>query len=175
MLTLIKGCDPQLVLPSRRRRVGEEEELEVGTRSYGRSWSRSEQNKALALRSWEAVDNPDLIDEVYASDVVWHEPDGEDIHGTEEAKQFVSLYKTAFPDFNVTVEDVVAERDRVVTRVTLRGTHQGETEEFGPPTGRQVEGTLITISRIEGGKIVEDWDAYDNLSLLQQLGLAPEQ
>ena len=59
--------------------------------------------------------------------------------------------------------------------MTLRGTHQGETEEFGPPTGRQIEGGGITISRIEGGKIVEDWDSYDNLSVLQQLGLAPEQ
>jgi predicted ester cyclase len=76
---------------------------------------------------------------------------------------------------NVTVEDVVAEGDKVVTRVSIRGTHQGETEEFGPPTGRQIEGALITISRIEGGKIVEDWDAYDNLTTLQQLGLAPEQ
>src|SRR5829696_9805448 len=139
-----------------------------------RSSMSAEENKALARRSWEALDNPDLIDEVYASDVVWHEPD-RDIHGTEEAKQFISLYKSAFPDMNITVEDVLAEGDKVVTRVSIRGTHQGETEEFGPPTGRQIEGTLITISRIEGGKIVEDWDAYDNLTTLQQLGLAPEQ
>jgi predicted ester cyclase len=134
----------------------------------------AEESKALARRSWEALDNPDLIDEVYASDVVWHEPD-RDIHGTQEAKQFISLYKTAFPDMNVTVEDQIAEGDKEVTRVSIRGTHQGETEEFGPPTGRQIEGDLITISRIEGGKIVEDWDAYDNLTTLQQLGLAPEQ
>jgi steroid delta-isomerase-like uncharacterized protein len=134
----------------------------------------SEENKALARRAWEAVDNPDLLDEVYAADVVWHEPD-RDIQGLEEAKQFVTMYKTAFPDMNVIVEDQIAEGDKVVTRVTLRGTHQGETEEFGPPTGRQLEGSGITISRIEGGKIVEDWDSYDNLTLLQQLGLAPEQ
>jgi predicted ester cyclase len=56
-----------------------------------------------------------------------------------------------------------------------RGTHQGETEEFGPPTGRQIEVKGITISRVEGGKIVEEWQVYDNLSLMQQLGLAPEQ
>jgi len=134
----------------------------------------SEENKALARRAWEALKNPDLLDEVYAADVVWHEPDRE-IHGIEEAKQFVSMYRTAMPDVNVTVEDMIAEGDKVVTRVTLRGTHQGETEEFGPPTGRQIEGEGITISRIEGGKIVEDWDAYDNLTTLQQLGLAPEQ
>jgi predicted ester cyclase len=94
------------------------------------------------------------------------------IHGTQEAKQFISLYKRAFPDMNATV---VAEGDKVVTRVSIRGTHQGATEEFGPPTGRQIEGDLITISRIEGGKIFEDWDAYDNLTTLQQLRLAPEQ
>ena len=77
----------------------------------------AEENKALARRAWEALDNPDLIDELYASDVVWHEPD-RDIHGTQEAKQFISLYKSAFPDMNVTVEDVVAEGDKVVTRVS---------------------------------------------------------
>ena len=134
----------------------------------------SEENKALARRAWELADNPDILEEVYAPDVVWHEPDQE-IRGLEQAKKFVSAYKTAFPDLKITVEDVIAEGDKVVSRVTLRGTHQGETEEFGPPTGRQIEGGGITISRIEGGKIVEDWDSYDNLTTLQQLGLAPEQ
>ncbi len=76
---------------------------------------------------------------------------------------------------SATVEDVVAGGDKAVTRVTLRGTHQGEAEEFGPPTGRGIEAQGITIHRIEGGKIVEEWNSYDNLSLLQQLGLAPEQ
>jgi steroid delta-isomerase-like uncharacterized protein len=134
----------------------------------------SEENKALVRRAWEAMDDLDIIDEVYAPDVVWHEPDQE-VQGLEEAKQFIGMYKTAFPDLNVTVEDVIAEADKVVTRVTIRGTHQGETEELGPPTERQVELQGITISRIEGGKIVEDWDSYDNLSFMQQLGLAPEQ
>ena len=134
----------------------------------------SEENKALARRAWELADNPDILEEVYAPDVVWHEPDQE-IRGLEQAKKFVSAYKTAFPDMKITVEDVIAEGDKVVSRVTLRGTHQGETEEFGPPTGRQIEGGGITFSRIEGGKIVEDWDSYDNLTTLQQLGLAPEQ
>jgi steroid delta-isomerase-like uncharacterized protein len=85
------------------------------------------------------------------------------------------MFKTAFPDMSATVEDVVAEGDKVVTRVTLRGTHQGEVEEFGPPTGRQVEAKGITIHRIDGGKIVEEWNSWDNMSLMQQLGLVPEQ
>ena len=92
----------------------------------------SEENKEMARRSWEAANNPDILDEVYGPDFVWHEPDQE-IRGHEEAKQFVSTFLTAFPDLNATVEDVIAEGDKVVSRVTLRGTHQGETEEFGPP------------------------------------------
>jgi steroid delta-isomerase-like uncharacterized protein len=134
----------------------------------------AEENKALARRSWEAAVNLDILDEVYAPDVVWHEPD-RDLQGLEQAKQYVTMYKTAFPDLQATVEDVIAEGDKVVTRYTVRGTHEGEIEEFGPPTGRQIAIEGITIHRIEGGKIVEEWEAYDNLSVLQQLGLAPEQ
>jgi steroid delta-isomerase-like uncharacterized protein len=137
----------------------------------------SEENKALVRRGWEQIvneRNPDAIDEVYAPDFVWHEPD-QDIQGSEQARQFTAMYFQAFPDMNVTVEDVIAEGEKVVTRVTFRGTHQGETEELGPPTERQVELEGITIHRFEGGKIVEEWERYDNLSFMQQLGLAPEQ
>jgi predicted ester cyclase len=70
---------------------------------------------------------------------------------------------------------VLAEGEKVVTRYTIRGTHQGETEEFGPPTEKQMELKGITIHRCEGGKIVEEWESYDNLSVMQQLGLVPEQ
>jgi predicted ester cyclase len=70
---------------------------------------------------------------------------------------------------------VIAEGDKAVTRWTMRGTHLGETEELGPPTERQIEVEGITVHRIEGGKIVEEWERYDNLGVLQQLGLIPEQ
>ena len=95
--------------------------------------SISEENRALARRSWEIVDNPDLVDEVYAADLVWHEPD-QDLRGLEQAKQFIASYKTAFPDMTITIEDVIAEDDNAVTRWTIRGNHQGEAEEFGPPS-----------------------------------------
>ena len=134
----------------------------------------SEENRTLARRSWEAANNPDILDEVYAPDFVWHEPD-QDIRGHEEARQFIAMYTTAFPDLNATVEDVIAEGDKAVTRWTIRGTHQGEIEEFGPPTGKQAEIQGISIHRIEGGKIVEEWNRYDNLSLHQQLCLVLEQ
>ena len=137
----------------------------------------SEENKALARDSWERTVNQrdlDAIEEIYAPDFVWHEPD-QDIRGYEQGRQFASTFFDAFPDINITVEDAIAEGDQVATRYTIRGTHRGETEEFGPPTERQMELEGITIHRIEGGKIVEEWERYDNLSALQQLGLAPEQ
>ena len=137
----------------------------------------AEDKKVLARRSWEEIvnqRNPEAIDEFYAPDFVWHEPDG-DIQGYEQAKQLSSTFFAAFPDAQMTDEDVIAEGDKVVRRYTTRGTHQGETEMFGPPTGRQIEQKGITIHRVEDGKIVEEWEIFDTLSMLQQLGLAPEQ
>ena len=136
----------------------------------------TEENKALARRSWEIVNqrNPDLIEEFYPPDFVWHEPD-RDGRQLERGEIGASTFFDAFPDIDITVEDTIAEGDQVVSRYTIRGTHQGETEEFGPPTERQVALKGITIHRFEDGKIVEEWEAYDNLSVLQQLGLAPEQ
>jgi steroid delta-isomerase-like uncharacterized protein len=137
----------------------------------------TEENKALLRRAWDEFYNQrnlDFIDEVFVDDVIVHEPD-RDLRGTEEVKQYLATYLDAFPDQSATVEDVIAEGDKVVSRYTVRGTHQGETEELGPPTGRQIEFEGITLYRFEGDKLVEVWDRYDNLSLLQQLGLAPEQ
>jgi steroid delta-isomerase-like uncharacterized protein len=136
----------------------------------------SEQNKDQARQTWEIVNrrNPDLIEEFYPPNLVWHEPDQE-IRGLEQAKKFVSTFFEAFPDLNISVEDMIGEGDQVVSRYTIRGTHQGQTEEFGPPTGRQMELEGITIHRFEDGKIVEEWERYDNLSALQPLGIAPEQ
>jgi steroid delta-isomerase-like uncharacterized protein len=136
-----------------------------------------EDRKALVRRGWEGVVNDknlDTIEEVYAPDFVWHEPDQE-IRGYEQGKQFASGFFAAFPDLRITVDDVIAEGDQVVSRYTIQGTHQGETEDFGPPTGRQMVLEGITVHRFEGDKIVEEWERYDNLSVLQQLGLVPEQ
>jgi steroid delta-isomerase-like uncharacterized protein len=82
------------------------------------------------------------------------------------------MFFDAFPDLNVTVEDEIAEGEMVVTRWTIRGTHQGDLEGIAPP-GQQIELEGITIHRIEGGKIVEEWERYDNLGMMQQLGAVP--
>jgi len=83
---------------------------------------------------------------VLPPDFVWHEPD-RDIQGYEQAKQFVSSFFEAFPDISISVEDVIGEGDQVVSRYTIRGTHQGATEEFGPPTNKQMELGGITALR----------------------------
>src|SRR5918995_6449976 len=110
--------------------------------------SMSEENRALALRAAEIVNqrNPDLIEELYPPNFVWHGPD-QDIRTYELAEQNAAMFLAAFPDAHITNEDVIAEGDRVVRRYTTRGTHQGETKMFDPPTGRQMEHKGITIHR----------------------------
>jgi predicted ester cyclase len=89
-------------------------------------------------------------------------------------KQFAATYRQAFPDLQNTVEDMVAEGDKVVVRFRARGTHQGETEAFGSPMGKRMDMTGITIKRLSDGKIVEAWTNFDALGMMQQLGLIPE-
>ena len=137
----------------------------------------SEENKALTRRSWQIVTEEsldtleDALKEVYANDIVLHEPD-EDVHGIEGLKQFVSMIRSAVPDLRIAVEDEMAEGDKVVSRWRAQGTHQGELMGAAP-TGNQVRITGITIHRIEEGKIVEEWENWDALGLMQQIGAVP--
>src|SRR5215211_1033173 len=137
----------------------------------------SEENKTLARRSWEVVTEgslhtlEDALAEVYADDCILHEAD-EDIVGIEGLAQFVSMMRSAFPDLRITLEDDMAEGDKAVTRWIGQGTHQGELMGIAP-TGNQVTITGITIHRIEDGKIVEEWENWDALGLMQQIGAVP--
>jgi len=139
----------------------------------------SEENKALARRSWEVVTEgnldtlEDALAEVYANDFILREA-GEDIVGTEGLTQFVSMMRSALPDLRITLEDDMADGDRVVTRWIGQGTHQGELMGIAP-TGNQVTITGITIHRIEDTKIVEEWSNWDALGLMQQIGAVPSQ
>jgi steroid delta-isomerase-like uncharacterized protein len=137
----------------------------------------SEANKGLARRSWEIVTKGDLdtlddaLQKVYADDIVMHEPD-EDVRGIEGIKRFVSMIRSALPDLRVTLEDDIAEGNKVVSRWRAQGTHQGELMGIAP-TGNQVAITGITIHRIEEGKIVEEWENWDALGMMQQIGAVP--
>lgn len=131
----------------------------------------AEQNKALVCQFLKRLDeNLSVIDEVCASQFVAYIPGGTQPIAREGFAQFVSLFYLAFPDLCHTVEDQVAEGDKVVSRLTVEGTHQGPFQGM-PPTGKRVKFTDIMISRLEDGKITEVWAQFDALGLLQQLGL----
>jgi len=87
-------------------------------------------------------------------------------------KQAESEWYDAFPDMHVTIDDMVAEGDKVAVRTTWTGTHKGEIMGI-PPTNKKVTFSLITISRIAGGKIMDDHGQFDALGLMRQLGLVP--
>jgi steroid delta-isomerase-like uncharacterized protein len=137
----------------------------------------AEENRALARRELEELyshtGNIDAAEEIYAPDFVFHPPGSEDVRGVDAAKQFAASYRKAFPDLVTTVEDLLSEGDKTVARWTIRGTHQGEIEELGPPTGRYIEVTGISVYRVEGGKIAEYWGNYDVLGMMRQLGFIP--
>ena len=137
----------------------------------------SEENKAIVRQQEEELftqGNLDAADEVYAPDYVGHDPsNSEEVRGLEAAKRAASDYRQAFPELRVTVEDLIAEGDRVAARLRFRGTHLGELDGIAP-TGRRVDCTGIVISRIEEGKIAEDWANFDDLGMMRQLGLIPK-
>ena len=138
----------------------------------------TEEGKERVRRGMEALftadGDLDSLDETYAQDYVGHAPPFPDIVGLEAAKGFAMGYRTAFPDLKTTTEDLIAEGEKVVVRWTTSGTHEGQTEAFGPPTGKRMEIDGITIQRFgEDGKIAEGWTLADTLGQMQQLGMAP--
>ena len=135
----------------------------------------AEKNKAVVRREFEEMFNEggnlDAAEGIYSPEYVGHEPAFGDSHGVEGAKQFAADFRQAFPDLHTTIQEMVAEGEKVVTHFSTRGTHQGEIEDLGPPTGNQFDVGGITIEQFSDGKIVEDWTNFDALGLLQQLGL----
>ncbi len=136
----------------------------------------SEEIKALVRRQEEDLfsgGNLDVADEIYAPDYVGHDPSNpEEVRGLQAAKQAAADYRRAFPDLRVTVEDLMAEGDKVAARLRVRGTHLGDLNGIAP-TGRRVDFTGIVMSRVEGGRIAEDWANFDDLGMMRQLGVIP--
>jgi steroid delta-isomerase-like uncharacterized protein len=134
-----------------------------------------EQNKEIAARMHEEVVNQkklSALDDYVAADVVWHDPPPGLAPGMEGFKQFFPMLYAAFPDWHATIEDVIAEGDKVVHRIKGGGTHKDEWMGIAA-TGKQVTTTGILIYRIDNGKIVEEWLQYDVLGVMQQLGAIP--
>ena len=136
----------------------------------------TEQDKALIRRFVEELfnqGNTRLADEILAPDFVEHEqlPPGIP-NGREGVKAMTSMMRSAFPDFKATIEDILADGDKVVIRMTWSGTHKGEFMGI-PATGKRMSIGVIDIIRITDGKVVEHWGQMDSMSLMQQLGAIP--
>lgn len=135
----------------------------------------SEQNKAIVRRSFEEVynrGNLEAVDELVSEDLVIH-TGTRDIKGATHLKQYVRELREAFPDLHLTIDDQVAEGNKVVTRWTATGTHLGAYQGI-LPTGRHGRMSGIDIDHVVDGRAVECWTISDDLSLLQQLGVIPE-
>jgi steroid delta-isomerase-like uncharacterized protein len=136
-----------------------------------------ERNKALVRRSLDEIytgGNVDAIEEVFAPDFVGWDPTfpGGVLRGPAGIRGNVERGHASFERWRFDVEDVVAEGDRVVTRVVMRGRSKGEFLGMAP-TGREVEVSGITIHRIADGRIVERWGNWNTIGMLQQLGRLP--
>ena len=113
-----------------------------------------------------------IIDELHATDYIFHGGSGEEMRSRKDYKQFMSEFYSAFPDVHFTLDEIVVEGDKVATRWTMTGTHKGEIEGISP-TNKKITIRGISIERVVGGKFVETWERYDTLGFMQQLGLAP--
>jgi steroid delta-isomerase-like uncharacterized protein len=131
--------------------------------------------KAAARRFYETMNQAlatadfSLLDGVLAEDAVDHNPVPGMKQGREGIKESFAAGRPAFPDMRFTVEDMIAEGDKVACRLTLRGTHRGTFQSVAA-SGVQISMTGIDVLRFEGGKLVERWGEFDDLSLLRQIG-----
>lgn len=137
----------------------------------------TEANKELFYRLSECWNQGTvtLLENILASNYIHHDPDRPDVRSREDYKRWLTESHSLFPDLHLTVEDLVAEADKVVTRWTFRGTNTGdfETPTPSPATGKQVTVSGMNIFRFAEGKIVEEWFQEDTMGMLQQLGFIP--
>jgi steroid delta-isomerase-like uncharacterized protein len=134
----------------------------------------TEENKAAVRRFNEAFNAGDLDGAiaVFAPNAVVHNSGAPDPLNLEGFKQFGGVFLAAFPGGKLTIEDMISAGDKVVARVTYRGAHTGDLMGISP-TGKQVTVSAMTIDQFANGKIVETWRLFDQLGMLQQLGVLP--
>ncbi len=137
----------------------------------------SEQNKTLIRRVIEEMWNQrkvELANEFYSEEFIGHDPNNPGVRGPEGIREIVLKYVHAFPDTQFSIDDMVAEGDRVAMRWTAIGTHDGDLDGMAP-SGKPISVSGMSIDRIVDGKIVEEWSAWDALGMMQQIGVIPAQ
>ena len=137
----------------------------------------SEVNKTIVRRLFEEVwnkGNLSVADELFTRNCAHHDASSPDFgRSPESEKKRATLYRTAFPDLRLTIEDIIAEGETVIARWSCRGTHKGDLSGIAP-TGKQVTISGVSIARFSGSKMAEGWINWDALGLMQQLGVVPE-
>ncbi len=131
----------------------------------------TDQNKAVVRSFLERLDKDlSAIEDFFIANCLANLPGNPDPTNREGFRQFVAMLYAAFPDLHHTVEDQIAENDKVASLVNVRGTHRGDFLGIAS-TGKQVVFKDLIITRIQRGKVVELWAQFDSLILLQQLGV----
>ena len=137
----------------------------------------SEQNKAIVRRLFEELwnkGNLSVADQLFSPNYAHHDPSTPDFgRGPESERKRATLYRTAFPDLQLTIEDLLAEGETVMARWSCRGTHKGDLSGIAP-TGKQFNISGVSIARLANGKLAEGWINWDAQGLMQQLGVVPE-
>lgn len=110
-----------------------------------------------------------VFDELVHPDYIFGSP-GEELYGLDGLKGFINMFRTAFPDLKIKIDDLATEENKTVTCFTLTGTHRGVLMGI-PATGKQVNVHGMILSRFKAGKIIEEWEILDQLAMFQQLGV----
>lgn len=136
--------------------------------------SLSAENKSQVIRFYEIINKAsyDLLDQILDQNIVWHDPllPGGRVEGIENFKKVLKMFRSAFPDLHIKLEDQIVEGDKVVSRFVIRATHKGDLMEIRA-NGKPIRVSGISIIRFANGKAVEEWIEEDSLGLMHQLGV----
>jgi steroid delta-isomerase-like uncharacterized protein len=135
----------------------------------------SEDNKARAQEFYAAINSGNLgiVDSHVADNFVNHEEFPTMPPTKEGVRQFFAMMRTSFPDFNMTIEHIVAEGDMIAIHAVMHGTHRGEFMGIAP-TSKQIAVPFFDLLRVTGGKAVEHWGVTDTTTMMQQLGISQQ-
>ncbi len=133
------------------------------------------EKEALIHQLLDLIDegNLDAALQLYAEDYIYHGPGGQELRGRDGIRGLWDVYLTGFPDLSSTVEDMISQGDKLVLRWTIRGTHTGEFLGV-PASNRKITLPITEIFRIADGQLVEAWDQYDRMTVMQQIGAMPD-
>ena len=138
----------------------------------------SEANKHVVKRLFEELwnqGNLSVADELFCPNYIHHDPSTPDFgRGPESERKRVNLYRAAFPDLRLAIENIISEGDTVMARWYCSATHKGELGGIAP-TGKRIAITGISVARLSNGKLAEQWVQWDALGMMQQLGVVPKQ